>query len=138
DSDERAWAFFVIMNQGFAGNPHIDRTIWSRSPYISSSGKSHRTSSWIGHINRLSEIRDRLIRVQIENRDALDVIRYWDRDDTVFYLDPPYPMESRRSSTYPDEFYDHSALIELLKTIKGNFALSSYDGTVYESLLDIS
>ena len=52
-------------------------------------------SRWLGSIVGLPEVALRLLRVQIENRPALDVINLYDGRETLFYCDPPYPHSSR-------------------------------------------
>ena len=94
-------------------------------------------SSWRQRQSLLEHWRDRLTQVQLDNRDALTVIRYWDSKDTVFYLDPPYVLSTRvRQSVYtheqPDSF--HHELVDLLCSIKGQVLLSGYDSPVYEPL----
>ena len=86
-------------------------------------------SRWLGSVEGLSEIVQRLLRVQIENAPALEVIQRYDSPDTLFYLDPPYPHESRGDSkAYGYEMTDaeHSELAELLRHVKGKVALSGY------------
>ena len=57
--------------------------------------------------SRLPDIALRLLRVQIENRAALDVIRLYDDDDTLFYCDPPYVHGTRGdSNAYAFEMTD--------------------------------
>ncbi len=46
-------------------------------------------SRWLGSIEDLPGIAERLLRVQIENRPAIDVIQLYDSPDTLFYCDPP-------------------------------------------------
>jgi DNA adenine methylase len=43
----------------------------------------------------LTDATQRLIRVQIENRPAVDVIRLYDSPKTLFYCDPPYLHATR-------------------------------------------
>jgi DNA adenine methylase len=47
-------------------------------------------------LSMLDAWRWRLMTVQIDCRDALEVIRYWDSPDTLFYVDPPYVSETRK------------------------------------------
>jgi DNA adenine methylase len=77
--------------------------------------------------------------VLILNQNALDIIQAYDSESTVFYLDPPYPLNVRNSNSvrYEKEFFDHNQLINLLSKIKGKFALSSYNNSIYENLLNI-
>ncbi len=55
-------------------------------------------SRWLGSIDDLSLIAQRLLRVQIENAPAIDVIRRYDSADTLFYCDPPYSHGARGDS----------------------------------------
>lgn len=43
----------------------------------------------------LPEIATRLMRVQIENRPAIQIINLYDSPNTLFYCDPPYIHETR-------------------------------------------
>ena len=52
-------------------------------------------SRWLGSVEMLPDVAERLLRVQIENRPAAEVLRLYDDDDTLFYCDPPYPHGSR-------------------------------------------
>ena len=52
-------------------------------------------SRWLGAIEHLPDIAQKLLRVQFENAPAIEVIERYDSKDTLFYCDPPYPHESR-------------------------------------------
>ena len=52
-------------------------------------------SRWLGSVEGLSEIAQRLLRVQIENAPAIEIVQRYDTPDTLFYLDPPYVHASR-------------------------------------------
>ena len=70
------------------------------------------------------ELTERLEEVQIFCRDALDVIRKFDAEDTFFYFDPPYAnSDCGHYNKGKDVFYD---LLELLPSLKGRWLLSSY------------
>ena len=88
--------------------------------------------------DELPMIIERLRRVQITQRNALDVIRKWDSPETVFYCDPPYVHASRvRSDVYGKEMSDddHRALLSLLGKCKGKIVLSGYATQLYEEFL---
>ena len=52
-------------------------------------------SRWLGSVETLPEIAQRLLRVQIEHSPAIEVIQRYDSEETLFYCDPPYLHESR-------------------------------------------
>ncbi len=94
-------------------------------------------SRWLGAVEQLPEIALRLIRVQIENRPALDCIRLYDTDDTLFYCDPPYLHETRgdsRAYAYEMSNEQHAELADALNAAKGLVALSNYDCPLMEKL----
>lgn len=87
-------------------------------------------SRWLGGVDMLPEIGSRLLRVQIENRPAIDVIRLYDSKETLFYCDPPYVHETRGDSkAYSYEMTDdqHRELADTLNAAKGMIAFSNYD-----------
>lgn len=92
---------------------------------------------WLGSVEDLSEIVQRLLRVQIENSPAIDVIKRYDSEETLFYCDPPYPHDSRGDSkayAYEMKDEDHRQLANVLRNVKGKVALSSYHCDLMDEL----
>lgn len=117
---ERARAFFICANSAFGG---VLGRGWSRGPVCS--GGSHFPQRIISKVNSLKSLSSRLRGVYIENKNALDVIKYWDREGSFFYLDPPYPETDQ--GHYSGYSINHfNGLLSLLKNIKGKFLLSCY------------
>jgi DNA adenine methylase len=139
DDVARAWAFFVAMNQGYGGTyPTPGR--WSRDKgQRVSGGMSNNVAQWWRRIAWLGEWHERLARVQVERRDALDLIREFDSPDTVFYLDPPYVPETRVNPVayrHEQPIEHHERLVGLLLGIEGQAVLSGYDHAVYAPLVE--
>ena len=135
----RAWAFYVLHNQGFNGKGSSPGD-WSRV-FVSAHHMAQTTSKWRGRMTQLAVWHDRLTRVQIDQRDALDVIKYWDSADTVFYVDPPYIAATRAKGSrnkYRHEATDdhHVRLVDLLCGIQGQAMVSGYDAEKYRLLED--
>jgi len=64
----------------------------------------------------------RLVNVWIENLDYQQLIKVYDDNGTLFFLDPPY----YRMKYYPDSFQesDFQVLFETLRNIKGKFLMT--------------
>lgn len=135
---ERARRFFVRARQvrtGLAQTASVGR--WANCKKTSRSGMSGVVSRWLGSLDMLPEIVERLIRVQIENRPANDVIKTYDNQGTLFYCDPPYPHEARRDDkAYGHEMSDHEhiQLASLLSSLKGKVAVSGYRCAIMDDL----
>lgn len=127
---ERARRFFVLARQvrtGLAQKASAGR--WAHCVLTSRAGMAGAVSRWLGSVEGLSEIVQRLLRVQIENSPAVDVIKRYDSTETLFYCDPPYIHDSRNDSkAYAHEMTDeaHRELAEVLHKIVGKVALSGY------------
>ena len=94
-------------------------------------------SRWLGGVEALPEIAERLLRVQIENRPAIDLLSLYDSEDTLFYCDPPYVHATRGDSkAYGYEMTDveHERLADALNEVKGKVALSNYDCELMDRL----
>lgn len=127
---ERARRFFIRARQvrtGLAQTASLGR--WANCKNTSRAGMSGVISRWLGSIEGLPEIAERLLRVQIENRPAVELIELYDSPETLFYCDPPYPHSSRGDSkAYGFEMSDeeHSTLAKVLIDAKGKVAISGY------------
>ena len=127
---ERARRFYVRARQartGLAQTATLGR--WANCKNTSRNGMSGVISRWFGGVEALDEIASRLLRVQIENRPAVDVIRLYDAPDTLFYCDPPYLHETRGDSkAYGFEMNkeEHTELAAALHRCQGRVAISGY------------
>jgi DNA adenine methylase len=135
---ERARRFFVRARQvrtGLAQSASTGR--WAHCLLTSRAGMAGAVSRWLGSVEGLSEVAQRLLRVQIENAPALEVITRYDSAETLFYCDPPYPHESRgdaRAYAYEMTDRQHEELAEVLHNVKGKVALSGYQSNLMSKL----
>ena len=135
---ERARQFYVLARQvrtGLAQKASSGR--WAHCLLTSRAGMAGAVSRWLGAVEDLPFIAQRLLRVQIEHDTALNVIQRYDSPETLFYCDPPYPHDSRSDiNAYAHEMTDsdHIKLAKVLHSVQGKVALSSYDSKLYRDL----
>ena len=128
---ERARRFYIRARQvrtGLAQTASIGR--WANCKNTTRAGMSGVVSRWLGSVDALPEIAERLLRVQIENRPAVDVVNLYDSPETLFYCDPPYVHETRSDSkAYGFEMTNeqHEELADALNSAWGMVAFSNYD-----------
>ncbi|WP_303316855.1 DNA adenine methylase [Flavivirga abyssicola] len=119
DRVTRAWAFWVVTNQGFAST-------------IGSWGFSKKNSA-ITVSNKVEAFKEtlanRLKHTQIENNKAHKVILSRDSEKTFIYADPPYiDTDQGHYGGYDSERYRRD--LDALASIKGKFLLSSYPSDI--------
>jgi DNA adenine methylase len=135
---ERARRFYVRARQVRTGLAQMASSgRWAHCRLTSRAGMAGAVSRWLGAVEALPEIAQRLLRVQIEHDCAKSVIRRYDSDNTLFYCDPPYPHESRGdSNAYKYELSDeeHVQLSKVLHSVEGKVALSGYRCNLLDSL----
>ena len=135
---ERARRFFVRARQvriGLAQTASSGR--WAHCLLTSRAGMAGAVSRWLGSVEGLSEITQRLLRVQIEHDQAVEVIRRYDSEETLFYCEPPYPHDSRGdNNAYVYEMTDakHRELARVLHSVRGLVAISGYYGPLMNEL----
>lgn len=136
DEVEKALAVLLIQNQGFCAK-HYLKGVWGYSinTYDVSTGWKKRISleSLLSFNKRLNASQ-----LHIENLDALDCIDKWDSEKTLFYLDPPYVLSTRKCENYINELDDsyHNKLIDKILNVKGKVLLSGYSNPIYDELLN--
>lgn len=104
----------------------------------------HRTgpADWVNYPAAVKTFVARLRGVCIEEMDALYVIRQQDTEETLFYVDPPYPLDTRTSVQWPsrnERAYihdlsddEHRELAGVLRGVKGMVVLSGYPCELYD------
>ncbi len=119
---QRAWAFYVGTNMGFACTVGS----WGFDKY----GK--RTKSFINKKLAFDErITQRLASTTIECSDACAVIERFDSPEAFHYVDPPYiNTHLGHYGGYTESNYQQ--LLETLSKIKGKFLLSSFPSELLE------
>lgn len=115
---DRAWAYYVNIQQSFSNNLNAG---WGRSVFGQNQG-----AAWFNKISRLPEYLERMASVGITCQDALTVIEQLDSPQTFFYCDPPYPnTDAGHYKGY--SIVDFQALVDVLDKCQGSFILSNYE-----------
>lgn len=105
---QRAARYFIIIRSSFGAS----RTSFATQPQNISD-----------KLSIFPDVNKRLENVLIENRDFEHLIKTYDRENALFYLDPPYyNAEKYYSSEFSKD--DHIRLHDVLNGIKGKFLLS--------------
>lgn len=101
----------------------------------------NQSAAWLTYREAIPAFTERLQGVIIEQRDAIRVIEIYDSPETLFYVDPPYTLETWRGSdkkcyVQALDDSDHKRLLDYLKNVNGHVILSGYDSELYNSSLD--
>ncbi len=136
DPVERASMFFVDSRQSLGGM--LDRSSWGLVTNSSVRGMAQPINAYVGAMKMIPRIAERLRRVEFYNKDWSYVVTKFDAPDTLLYLDPPYPKETRRDGwfNFEMETKDHEKLVDVLLAAKSMVVLSGYPNDVYTRLTD--
>jgi len=133
DPIEKARRFWVGCTMAMGALPFT--TSGMRMTLQSSPGKTGAMTELTA--DHLYAVARRLKGVQIENLDALEAIRRYDREGGLIYFDPPYPRSTRTSHhSYPCEVDDHFHVeaARLLHTCKSMVVVSGSNCPLYEGI----
>lgn len=144
-STDLAWAFFVAQCQGFSGAGGFGKRGESNWAYsVDPNGRTDQSRRFLVFNKKLEAVAERFKCVHIEHRDALKVIKTWDRPETLFYLDPPYVDSTRKGKEkgkigranylVETDVNFHKDLVEKLLTLQGKAILSGYNNGLYTPL----
>lgn len=134
DSDlENARKFLVRCWQAFATRTGY-KTGWRHS----AQGQCpNMPEQWVNLPERILAVADRLKHVQIENADAVELIKKHNDKNVLIYADPPYTLDTRDKGIYAFDMdtSQHEILLEALLNHKGYVILSGYDNPLYKTKL---
>jgi len=95
---------------------------------------------WANWPSQIKAFTERLQGVTIENRDYRELLPLYDGDNTLVYLDPPYPHDTRNmkrgNAAYAHEFTDsdHIDMAERVRRLKSMVVISGYNCPLYDDL----
>lgn len=145
DPIEWARRFYVRCSQGYSGqgSQNIDKHSWgyecaTTHKYNGKTRNHYRVTSWNSKMEYLQEIVEKLRNMQIENRPFEEMFDIYGRENTLLYLDPPYPMITRSDKKrYRHEFSDplHQVLCARAVAATCHVAISSYENEMYNDTL---
>lgn len=134
---ERARRFFVVANMAFNASANGKVGYGSGTPRKNGS----KPATFARRVaERLAPVAERLRNVELQDVDALSLLKTWDHRDTVAYLDPPYLGESRLSggdyaTDNPTEDF-HARLLEVCNRFQGTVVLSGYASPLYREMTE--
>jgi len=131
DDIERAWAYFILLNQTFNAKGRKGGFAYARV-------KNH-ASAFKNIVDNLHQVVERLRGVVIECLDWKECVDRYESENTFFFMDPPYPSETRRDKiVYEHEFTreEHIRLRDYIKHLDSKVCLSTYPSEIYEELAD--
>jgi len=125
DRVTRAWAFWVVTNQGFSckiGSWGYDRA--KRAITIANKVEAFK-----------EDLTDRMRYTQVEQNDAHKVINSRDTPDAFIYVDPPYiDTNQGHYGGYTHEHFRRD--LDALVGIKGKFLLSTYPSAILDEYIN--
>ena len=130
---ERGYKFFYVNNTSFNGVGGFSTGVQDRM------NVSKFLSRYLGKIDGLDRWHERLMQVVIENRDAMELFDIYDGEETFWYLDPPYVVDTRVSpDMYEHEMTNdqHVKFLEKCMTLKGKVLISGYNHPIYDVLIE--
>lgn len=135
---EKARRFFVRVRQSFYGlGIQRKNKGWHLAKTVNRCKKAETVSKWYNGIDKLYAIMDRLLNIQFEHQCYSELIPKIDFPGAFFFLDPPYPEESRSSKNdykYDFKDSDHEDLANLSHSIDGKAMICSYDCDIMNDL----
>lgn len=138
DSVERARRFIVNSNMAIGGT-QIYKTGWRHSGLKRAITTAQSVArDWKTIPDGILEVSERLKDAEVENTDAIKLIEKYDYNGALFYIDPPYLLETRKGKYYDfemGEIKEHEKLLDILIKSKAMVMISGYDHELYNTML---
>ena len=132
---DRALRFCIKINMshGFRCNSKVG---WKND--IQGREAAYALKSWNKIPDLIMKAAARLKEVQIEQRPAIEVIRRFNNPKCLIYCDPPYLLETRKSSkqyNFEMSNKDHEDLLNAILVSKSKIIISGYESGLYNDAL---
>ncbi|MBQ6695591.1 MAG: DNA adenine methylase [Lachnospiraceae bacterium] len=138
DDDEpyhKALRFLVKCWQGHGFRTNGHKVGWKND--VQGRERSYALWNWYRLPDWIIEVAERLRKVQIEHRPALEIIERFNYGNVFMYIDTPYLLGTRTAKQYKHETTDadHEELLKILLKIKAKIMISGYESDIYNDYL---
>ena len=134
---QRAAGFLIKCWQGYGFRTNGYRVGWKND--VQGRERAYALWNWYRLPEWIIEIAERLRKVQIECRPALEVIERFDSPKVFAYIDPPYLLGTRAAhrKQYRHEMTDrdHEELLRALLRSTAKIMISGYESDMYNDYL---
>lgn len=138
DPIEQARRTIIKSFMGFGGDScSAGKPTGFRSISLSANRGTTPAKEWSTYADCIKPFHDRLKGVTVENRDAFEIMDLHDSVEALFFVDPPYVLDTRgvkHGYSFEMTDQDHARLIARLKEMKAMVVLCGYSHPLYESL----
>ncbi len=134
---DRALWFFICNRMSLAGRMDAFSGITKSR---TRGDRNAEVNAWLGAVEGLCEVHNRLMQVVIENRPAVQLMKGHDVKGCVQYCDPPYLACTRVAKNVYGEFEmtndDHREFLAVAKSVKhAKVLISGYRSELYDTAL---
>lgn len=135
DPYEKAVNFYIRSNMGHGFRTNGEKVGWKND--VQGRERAYAALDWCRLPDRIIEAAERLRGVQIECKDAVDLIGRFNYKNVLIYCDPPYMLQTRHGKQYRCEMNekDHVVLLESIRAHKGPVLISGYESDLYQDML---
>lgn len=133
---ERAARFLTLVWQSYGTRADGKNCGWKKD--VVGRESAYAVRNWNRLPSWIVAAQARLKQVQIEHKDALQLIRQFNHPKVLIYNDPPYMLSTRRCrANYRHEMDDaaHEELLDVLNRHRGVVMLSGYANELYDAKL---
>lgn len=132
---ERAAGFLIKCWQGHGFRTNGYKVGWKND--VQGRESMYALWNWYRLPVWIMEIAERLRKVQVENKPAMEVIERFNYENVFMYLDPPYILGTRSGKQYKYEMTDseHEDLLKLVLKSKAKIMISGYESDMYNNYL---
>lgn len=132
---ERAAGFLIRCWQGHGYRTNGYKVGWKND--VQGREKMYALWNWYRLPEWIIDIAERMRKVQIENRPALEVIKRFDCETVFMYIDPPYLLGTRTGKQYMHEMTDtdHEELLKEILQNRAKIMVSGYESDMYNDYL---
>ncbi|HFL3696539.1 TPA: DNA adenine methylase [Clostridioides difficile] len=135
---EKARKFIIRTNMARAGLQR-HKTGWKHTgPKLSKTCFQKVIGKWNDLPEYILNTAIRLKDAEIENRDAIDLIKKYNQNDCLIYIDPPYLLKTRTQRMYNVEMEteeEHEKLLKVILNHIGTVIISGYNSNLYNETL---